>query len=175
MGIASDQISEGHASTPLVVCIAGSCEERTRLARMFDGVGVLVMAADAGSARTFLGGLDGTELREDEPASSAIHFGGLRLDPAQHDASWQGHPLHLTTHELKVLACLAGRPGRAWTHQQLHEHAWDEPFFTGPAAVQSVVKRLRAKLRRLGLPIDVQAVRGVGFRLAARKGLHLVR
>lgn len=141
---------------------------------MFDGIGVLVLAADASSARTFLGGLDGAGASEPEPASGVIRFGSLRLDPDRHEAAWQGRPLHLTVHELKVLAFLASSPGRVWTYRQLHEEAWDEPYFTGPAAVQSVVKRLRAKLRHLALPLHIQTVRGLGFRLATRTGLHLV-
>jgi DNA-binding response OmpR family regulator len=38
-------------------------------------------------------------------------------------------------------------------------------YFTGPAAVQSVIKRLRAKLRQLALPVHIVAARGLGFRL----------
>ena len=60
------------------------------------------------------------------------------------------------------------------TYQQLHDEAWDDAYFTGPAAVQSVVKRLRAKLRDAGLPLYVEAVRGVGFRLTVGTDLHLV-
>jgi DNA-binding response OmpR family regulator len=158
-------------STPVVICIAGTTEERTRLAAMFDGAGVLVMAPDADSARTFLG-----TLREGEPsaASRVVRVGGLRLDPAHHEATWHGQPLQLTAHELKVLACLASSPGRAWTYRQLHERAWEEPYFTGPAALQSVIKRLRAKLRQLDPPLHIHAVRGLGFRLAMSSELHVV-
>jgi DNA-binding response OmpR family regulator len=73
-----------------------------------------------------------------------------------------------------VLGCLASSPGRLWTYQQLHDDAWDDAYFTGPAAVQSVVKRLRAKLRQAGLPLNIEAARGVGFRLTVGTDLHLV-
>jgi DNA-binding response OmpR family regulator len=145
---------------PVVICIARTAEERTRLVRMFDGAGVLVIAPDADAARSFLAGLP-----EREPGR-AIRAGGLRIEPATHEASWHGRPLELTAHELGVLACLASTPGRAWTHRQLHARAWDEPYYTGPAALHSVVKRLRAKLRGLDPPLHVETVRGLGFRLA---------
>jgi DNA-binding response OmpR family regulator len=166
--IASRDVRAPRTPTPVVICIAGTAEERTRLAGMFDGAGVLVMAADTDSARSFLG-----NLREREP-SRVIRVGSLRVDPAHYEATWHGRPLQLTAHELKVLACLASSPGRAWTYRQLHAGAWDEPYFTGPAALQSVIKRLRAKLRQLDLPLHIHTVRGLGFRLVAGSELHVV-
>jgi DNA-binding response OmpR family regulator len=155
----------------VVICIAGTREERARLAGAFDGAGVLVMAPDADSARAFLASLRGNPAGE---ASPVVSLGGLRLDPAHREATWHGHPLQLTAHELDVLACLASSPGRVWTYRQLHDAAWEEPYFTGPAALHSVIKRLRAKLRRLDLPLHIHTVRGLGFRLAKSGELQLV-
>src|SRR5690606_30669775 len=45
------------AMTPVVICITDAPEERTRLARLYDGVGVLVMASDPASASAILGHL----------------------------------------------------------------------------------------------------------------------
>lgn len=147
-------------SPPVVVCITETQEDRTRLAAIFDGVGVLVMASDAASASTFLGSL--TERPEPEP----IRLGGLTIDLAQLSATWVDRPLNLTVHELRVLGSLAHHPGRVWTYRQLHDEVWERTFFTGPAAVQSVVKRLRRKLRSTGASVQVEAVRGLGFRIA---------
>lgn len=162
--------------TSMVVCIADEPEERSRLAGMFDGVGVLVMASDADSASSFLGQLHEMESEptEGHSAFGVIRVGGLRLDITQHEATWHGQPLALTPYELKVLACLASCPGRVWTYRQLHDHVWDGSYFSGPAAVQSVIKRLRAKLRQSARSLHIDAVRGLGFRLAKDTGLHVV-
>jgi DNA-binding response OmpR family regulator len=162
-------------ANPVVICIAEEARERARLAGRFDGAGVMVLARDLDSARSFLGHLD--QDRPDHPADTADHvvrIDGLRLDIAHHEATWHDQPLQLTPHELKVLGCLASSPGRLWTYQQLHDDAWDDAYFTGPAAVQSVVKRLRAKLRHAGLPLHIEAARGIGFRLTVGTDLHLV-
>jgi DNA-binding response OmpR family regulator len=145
----------------VVVCIAGTPQERLRLARMFDGTGVLVMAPDLESAGTLL-----AHLREEGA-------GGLRVDLARHEATWHGRPLRLTPYELRVLACLARNPGRVRTYRQLHDEAWNGAYFAGPAAVRSVVKRLRAKLRELDQPLHIDAVRGLGFRLGTGTGPRL--
>jgi DNA-binding response OmpR family regulator len=147
-------------SPPVVVCITETREDRTRLAAMFDGVGVLVMVSDAASASTFLGTLTA------EPGPDPIELGRLTVDLAQLAATWSGRPLNLTVHELRVLGSLASHPGRVWTYRQLHDEVWERTFFTGPAAVQSVVKRLRHKLRSSGASLQVEAVRGLGFRIA---------
>lgn len=161
-------------STSMVLCISDTAEERSRLAGLFDGAGVLVMASDAASARAFLGQLQESAQVEEETAPDVVRVGGLRLDIEHHEATWHNRPLRLTPHELKVLACLARRPGRMRTYRQLHEHAWDQAYFTGPAAVQSVIKRLRAKLRGWDLPLRIETARGLGFRLVKGNDLHLV-
>ncbi|WP_020577452.1 winged helix-turn-helix domain-containing protein [Actinopolymorpha alba] len=175
---------------PVVVCIAAAPEERSRLAGLFDGVGVMVLAADPGSASSFLGHLHDSrggrdvqadtgwslESVADPPDTSAtvVRVGALHLDLVHHEATWHGQSLQLTPRELAVLGCLARRPGRVWTYEQLYGHGWDGAYFPGPAAVQSVVKRLRAKLRMAGLPFEIVAVRGLGFRLAEGRDLRLV-
>jgi len=166
---------------PVVICISDEPRERARLAGRFDGAGVMVLARDLESAQTFLGHLqsqaasEAAELeRNGERTERVVRIDGLRLNTAHHEATWHDRPLQLTPHELKVLGCLASSPGRLWAYQQLHEDAWDDAYFTGPAAVQSVVKRLRAKLRQAGLPLYIEAARGVGFRLTVGTDLRLV-
>lgn len=154
-------IAEAPSPTPpVVVCITETAEDRTRLAAMFDGVGVLVMASDAASASSFLGTLG------EDADRNLIRCGELAVDLAQLVATWAGCPLHLTVHEIRVLGSLARNPGRVWTYRQLHDEVWEREFFTGPAAVQSVVKRLRRKLRSSGAVVELEAVRGLGFRIA---------
>ena len=180
-----DSKPDGSATSPkahpVVICIAEEPRERARLASQFDGAGVMVLARDLDTARRFLGGLGQSDTPKSskssdgsDPSKRVVRVDGLRLNISHHEATWHGRPLQLTPHELKVLGCLASSPGRLWTYQQLHADAWDNAYFTGPAAVQSVVKRLRAKLRQAGLPVHIEAARGVGFRLAIGTDLHLV-
>ena len=151
-------------ASPVVVCITETPEDRTRLAAMFDGVGVLVMASDVASARSFSAPWASGRV----PTRSRL--GRLTVDLAQLMAAWLDRPSNLTVHEIKVLGALARHPGRVWTYRQLHDEVWERTFFTGPVAVQSVVKRLRRKLRGPGASLEVEAVRGLGFRIAPEQG-----
>jgi DNA-binding response OmpR family regulator len=177
MDSAPDGSTTATTSHPVVICIAEEPRERARLASQFDGTGVMVLARDLESAQKFLGGLHPATPKPEPalgPTKRIVRVDGLRLNISHHEASWHDRPLQLTPHELKVLGCLASSPGRLWTYQQLHGDAWDDAYYTGPAAVQSVVKRLRAKLRQAGLPVHIEAARGIGFRLAVGTDLHLV-
>jgi DNA-binding response OmpR family regulator len=176
MESATPELNTDAARPAVVVCITDAPEERSRLAAQFDGTGILVIASDAEVASAFLSQLRGNESYRQPPDDrSVVHVGELRLDLDHHEATWHDQSLPLTQYELKVLACLAGHPGRIWTYRQLHDRAWDGSYFTGPAAVQSVIKRLRAKLRQAGLPLHIDAARGLGFRLAEGNDLHLAQ
>lgn len=174
---------------PMIVCISSSPAERARLASQFDGAGILVLAPDAGAAGVLLRRLAGAGAGaaaaavveparrppQPPPSREVVRVGALALDHSRHEATWHGRGLALTPYEFKVLGCLAGRPGQVWSYQQLHERAWGGTYFAGPAAVQSVIKRLRAKLREVGASVSIRATRGVGFRLDGGPELSLVR
>lgn len=167
-------------AAPMIVCISSSPAERARLAGQFDGAGILVLAPDASSAGSLLRRLAGAAaVVHARPVTAqsdeVVRVGGLALDLSRHEATWHGRGLALTPYEFKVLGCLAGRPGQVWSYQQLHEHAWGGTYVAGPAAVQSVIKRLRAKLRAVGASVSIRATRGVGFRLDGGPELSLVR
>ena len=58
--------------------------------------------------------------------------------------------------------------GRTWPFEILHREIWGTGHLGGLADVQSVVKRLRRKLRDLRCPVRISSVRGVGLRLDGR-------
>jgi len=52
------------------------------------------------------------------------------------------------------------------TRERLLEQAWGYDFIGDTRAVDSAIKRLRAKLRQVSVEADcIEAVRGVGYRL----------
>jgi two-component system alkaline phosphatase synthesis response regulator PhoP len=94
--------------------------------------------------------------------------GGLRLDVERHDASAGGTSLVLTRLEFDLLSLFLHHPGQVWTRERLLEQAWGYDFAGDTRAVDSAVKRLRAKLRAASEQADcIETVRGVGYRLLA--------
>jgi DNA-binding response OmpR family regulator len=90
---------------------------------------------------------------------------GLRLDTGARTAAVEERELPLTTLEFELLRYLMRRPGRALSREILLEEVWGYDFAGDARAVDSAVKRLRAKFRAFQLdPETIETVRGVGYR-----------
>ncbi|HYF61241.1 MAG TPA: response regulator transcription factor [Herpetosiphonaceae bacterium] len=102
------------------------------------------------------------------PAAAALTCGGLRLDPAAHSATLDGHPLELTPTEFGMLQAFLRHPGRAFSRAYLLDTVWGEAYVGGDRSVDNAMLRLRKKLGPLGDAI--QTVWGVGYRLQPPAG-----
>jgi len=95
-----------------------------------------------------------------------LTIGDVRLDPATREA-WIGtQQLALTTTELAILEMLMRRSPAVVQRRQIALHVWEhEADALGSNTIDVHLTRLRAKLA--GGLVRIEAVRGVGYRLAA--------
>ena len=92
--------------------------------------------------------------------------GGLELDVESHSVTVNDANLALTRLEFDLLHLLLSNAGRVLTRERLLEQAWGYDFVGDTRAVDSAVKRLRAKLRQAAPEADaIEAVRGIGYRI----------
>jgi two-component system phosphate regulon response regulator PhoB len=97
-----------------------------------------------------------------EETERPLTFPPLLIDLAAHSVKISGRELDLTGTEFKLLHRLARRPGRAFSRDQLLSEVWGYTEDVESRTVDTHVKRLRAKLGKVG---DwIQTVRGVGYR-----------
>jgi DNA-binding response OmpR family regulator len=74
--------------------------------------------------------------------------------------------LNLTRLEFDLLQHLLINAGRVLTRERLLEQTWGYDFAGDTRAVDSAVKRLRAKLRSANPEADgIESVRGIGYRI----------
>lgn len=91
--------------------------------------------------------------------------GGLRLDVERREVTVGSVPIDLTRLEFDLLHMLLLNAGRVLTRERLLEQVWGYDFTGGTRVVDSVVKRLRARLRSGDPQADnIQAVRGLGYK-----------
>jgi DNA-binding response OmpR family regulator len=104
---------------------------------------------------------------KDQPASPILRGpGSLEMDAESRQVTAGGISLTLTRLEFNVLLLLLQNAGRVLTRERLLELAWGYDFSGDTRAVDSTVKRLRAKLRAAASEADrIEAVRGVGYRM----------
>jgi two-component system response regulator VicR len=100
------------------------------------------------------------------PSSARDRIGPLEIDPLSREARHSGVPLPLTHLEFELLATLARHAGQVLSRNQLLDQVWGYDYYGDARAVDSAIKRLRAKLRAAGGdPGLITTVRGVGYRL----------
>jgi phosphate regulon transcriptional regulator PhoB len=109
-------------------------------------------------------------LRRVGPAGSedslVCRVGPLEIDTLAREVQLEGAPLSLTHLEFDLLEALARHAGQALSREQLLDQVWGYDYYVDTRAVDSAVKRLRAKLRQAGGGPDLIAtVRGIGYRL----------
>jgi DNA-binding response OmpR family regulator len=78
--------------------------------------------------------------------------------------------IELTRLEFDLLHRLLINSGRVLTRERLLEQAWGYDYVGDTRAVDSAVKRLRAKLREASPEADcIESVRGLGYRINVPK------
>jgi DNA-binding response OmpR family regulator len=103
---------------------------------------------------------------DEETGSLLLGKGGLRLDVESRTAVAGATTLDLTRLEFDLLHYLLVNAGRVLTRERLLEQTWGYDFTGDTRAVDSAVKRLRAKLRAASAEADsIETVRGVGYRM----------
>ena len=102
---------------------------------------------------------------KDKPSKQLRGKGDLTLDPESRLAHVAENIIDLTRLEFDLLHLLLSNAGRVLTRERLLEQAWGYDFVGDTRAVDSAIKRLRAKLRAASPEADsLEAVRGVGYR-----------
>ncbi|MFC0624975.1 response regulator transcription factor [Kribbella deserti] len=99
-------------------------------------------------------------------AAQVYQVGDLVIDPVRHEVSLAGRLVEVTPAEFKILACLAASPGRAFTRQQLLEHAFGFEHYVFDRTIDVHVMNLRKKLEAApARPSYLLTVYGVGYKL----------
>jgi DNA-binding response OmpR family regulator len=106
------------------------------------------------------------ETKVTEPANIISGPGGLRMDVDGRTVTVANSPIELTRLEFDLLQRLLINRGRVLTRERLLEQAWGYDYVGDTRAVDSAVKRLRAKLRAAAPEADcIESVRGLGYRI----------
>ena len=108
-----------------------------------------------------------TEDKGGNDASTILHGpGNLLMDIERRAVAVADRSIELTRLEFDLLHRLLINSGRVLTRERLLEQAWGYDYVGDTRAVDSAIKRLRAKLREASPDADcIESVRGLGYRL----------
>jgi two-component system, OmpR family, response regulator len=96
---------------------------------------------------------------------AALEACGLELDPTERTVRQDGASVSLTPTEFRLLAALAGRPGKPLARAGLVRAAWPHGAIVHENTLDVYIARLRRKLRSLPDPPKIVTVHGTGYRL----------
>jgi two-component system, OmpR family, response regulator RegX3 len=88
--------------------------------------------------------------------------GSVRVDRRRHRVFVDDREVALTPKEFDLLALLAEAPGAVRTRTEIFEQVWD-PHWYGPTKTLDV--HMASLRKKLGAAVQIDTVRGVGFRL----------
>ena len=101
---------------------------------------------------------------ESTQAAAGERPAAFRVDAVRRRIHYHGQPLELTLQEFRLLETLLSQPERVFTRGQLLERGWDDPDHRLERTIDSHIKSLRSKLRRIRPDLDpICTHRGVGY------------
>ena len=101
----------------------------------------------------------------DEPASSIMESGPVRMDVDRHVVTVRGEQVQLPLKEFELLEVLLRNAGRVLTRMQLIDRVWGADYVGDTKTLDVHVKRLRAKVEAdPANPTHILTVRGLGYK-----------
>ena len=92
-----------------------------------------------------------------------IQVGDISIDPARHQVTLAGQPLHLRPKEFDLLQALAEHQGLVLTRDQLLDEVWGFDFYGETRTVDVHIAHLRKKL--INSSARIETVLGKGYKL----------
>lgn len=98
-----------------------------------------------------------------------VTIGSLSLDFETRLVTIKGQPVVFLRRELRLLEALVRRMGRIVSREALVEAVYGMDDEVQPQALTTLAYRLRNRLHELDAGVELHAVRGVGYMIAAKK------
>lgn len=100
----------------------------------------------------------------DNKQPSQFNDGHLRVDLDTHHVYLDGHMVHLTPTEFRLLGCLVRNNGAVVTHEDLLREAWGENYTDATASLSLYIRYLREKIEDdPGAPTYIKTKWGIGY------------
>jgi DNA-binding response OmpR family regulator len=103
----------------------------------------------------------------DPRTADRLAVDGLELDLRRRRAEYAGKTMELSPTEFALLEALMRHEGRVLSQGQILDHVWGYDSWPESNLVAVYVTYLRRKFKQLNVPMQIKAIRGVGYTLAA--------
>ena len=87
----------------------------------------------------------------------------FQIDAGKRRIIFRGNALELSRYEYGILNLLLRRPGQVYSRQQIMQHVWPDPDMSLERTVDTHIKTIRNKLKRIADEDVLLTHRGVGY------------
>ena len=101
--------------------------------------------------------------RKEQYHTDVMEFEGLKLDISTFELSFHSESIRLVSKEFQMIQLLMQSPGSVISTGQFMERIWGWDSEIDVSVVWVYISNLRKKIDKLGAPINIRAVRGVGY------------
>lgn len=101
--------------------------------------------------------------RKDTYQSEVLEFEELQLDLSSFELSFRQSGIRLVSREFQMLQLLMQSPGAVISTEQFMEKIWGWDSEVEVSIVWVYISNLRKKIEKLKAPVNIKAVRGVGY------------
>ena len=101
--------------------------------------------------------------RKEQYRTDVLSFEGLNLDISTFELSFGDNSTRLVSREFQMLELLMQSPGIVISTEQFMERIWGWDSDVEVSIVWVYISNLRKKIDKLGAPVNIKAVRGVGY------------
>lgn len=162
--------------TPVIILTARNAEEEVVQGLKFGaddyitkpfGVAELLARVSAVLRRT----MSEEQLQDKAPGGEkVIAVGDLYIYPEKYEVLLNGESIPLRPKEFEVLLYLVQRPGVVVTRDDLMNIVWGFDYIGGQRTVDVHVSSLRKKLEMNQESVQIESIRGVGYKLVTSAG-----
>lgn len=101
--------------------------------------------------------------RKEQYHTDVLEFEGMKLDVSTFELSFCKESIRLVSKEFQLLQLLMQSPGSVISTEQFMERIWGWDSDVEVSIVWVYISNLRKKFDKLGAPVNIKAIRGVGY------------
>lgn len=101
--------------------------------------------------------------RKEQYHTDVMEFEGLKLDISSFELIFESESIRLVSKEFQMMQLLMQSPGSVISTDQFMEHIWGWDNEVDVSVVWVYISNLRKKFDRLGAPVNIRAMRGIGY------------
>ncbi|MGM9948538.1 MAG: response regulator transcription factor [Lysinibacillus sp.] len=107
--------------------------------------------------------------RLERSMEAVIEVGNLKIDRKNFEVVINQETIMLPMKEFELLCLLASRANKITQRTMLIEQTWGTDYEGGEMTLNTHINRIRERLKRYGATVEIQTVRGIGYKLEANE------